>query len=168
MAGRGNASLDDDETVAFDARLAAMKEGSAMGQWPENRLSVLMQMNDLEGKREFSFPDIRGWKVLNTTGHEVGKVEEVFVDPNTREPGMVLLHYQKPLNPNTKKLLVPWHELRLGDRFAQTRWSEEELLPETARQVPAAQPATAVAESVEVTLRPHPPAEPITSRAGPR
>jgi sporulation protein YlmC with PRC-barrel domain len=127
-----------------------------MGQWPENRLSVLMRITDLEGKRAFEFPDIRGWKVFNTTGHEVGKVEEVFVDPNTREPGMVLLNYQKLLNPNTKTLLVPWHELRLGDGFAQTRWSEEELLPETARQVPVAWPATSVATPVEVMLKPHP------------
>ncbi len=107
-----------------------------MGQWPGNRLSVLTRVTDLAGMREFSFPDIRGWQVLNTTGHKVGMVEEVFVDPNTLEPGMALLHYQKFLNVNTKMLLVPWHELRLGDGFVQTRWAEEELLPETARQVP--------------------------------
>src|SRR5947209_17424368 len=110
-----------------------------MGQWPENRLAALMRMEDLGGKRDFSFPDIRGWNVVNTTGHKVGAVEEVFVDPNTMEPGMALLHYQKFMNANTKKLLVPWHELRVGDQFVQTRWSEEELLPGTALQVPPSQ-----------------------------
>ena len=59
-----------------------------MGHWPERRLSALTRMDDLEGKREFAFPDIRGWKVVNTTGHKVGKVEEVFVDPNTLAESM--------------------------------------------------------------------------------
>jgi sporulation protein YlmC with PRC-barrel domain len=130
-----------------------------MGQWPENRLSVLTRMTDLEGKRDFDFPDIRGWKVLNTTGHEVGTVEEVFLDPNTREPGMALLHYRKFMNRNTKKFLVPWHELRLGDDFVMTRWTEQELLPDTAAQVPEAQPAAEAAVPVDVTLVPHPPLE---------
>jgi sporulation protein YlmC with PRC-barrel domain len=127
-----------------------------MGQWPENRLAALMRMDDLEGKREFLFPDVRGWQVVNTTGHKVGSVAEVFVDPNTLEPGMVLLDYRKFMNANTKRLLVPWQELRVGDDFVQTRWSEEELLPETARQVPNSQAADALASPVEVTLTPHP------------
>lgn len=96
-----------------------------MGQIPQNRLTAYTRMSDLEDSREFSFPDIRGWKILNTTGHPVGKVEEVFVDPNTLEPGWVLLHYQKFMNFNTKTLLVPWSELRLGDHAVQTRPAEE-------------------------------------------
>jgi hypothetical protein len=96
-----------------------------MGQMTDNRLIAYTRMSDLEQFREFSLPDIRGWKVLNTTGHEVGKVEEVFVDPNSLEPGWALLHYQKFLNPNTKSLLVPWSELRLGNKTVQTRPTEE-------------------------------------------
>ena len=75
-----------------------------MGQMPDNRLIAFTRMSDLEDSREFSFPDIRRWKVLNTTGHPVGKVEEVFVDPNTLQPGWVLIHYQKFMNFNTKSL----------------------------------------------------------------
>lgn len=96
-----------------------------MGQMPDHRLKAYTRMTDLEDTREFGFPDIRGWKVLNTTGHEVGEVEEVFVDPNTLEPGWALLHYQKFMNWNTKKLLVAWSELRLGDKTVQTRPTEE-------------------------------------------
>src|SRR5437867_1888406 len=130
-----------------------------MGQWPDRRLSALTRMDDLEGKREFAFPDIRGWQVLNTTGHKVGTVEEVFVDPNTLEPGMVLLDYQKFMNANTKKLLVPWQELRVGGDFVQTRWSEDALLPATAQQVPPSEAAGDLATPVEVTLTPHPTSE---------
>jgi sporulation protein YlmC with PRC-barrel domain len=98
-----------------------------MGQIADDRLKAYTRMTDLEDSRDFAFPDIRGWKVLNTTGHPVGTVEEVFVDPNTLEPGWALLHYQKFLNFNTKKLLVAWSELRLGDKTVQTRPSEESL-----------------------------------------
>jgi len=96
-----------------------------MGQMPDNRLIAFTRMGDLEDSREFSFPDIRGWKVLNTTGHPVGKVEEVFVDPNTLQPGWVVLHYQKFMNFNTKSLLVPWSEIRLGEGTVRTRPTEE-------------------------------------------
>jgi sporulation protein YlmC with PRC-barrel domain len=85
-------------------------------------------MTDLDGKREFDFPDIRRWEVLNTTGHRVGKVEEVFVDPNTLEPKMALLHYQKFMNRNTKKLLVPWSEIQIvGSGQVRTRPTEEQI-----------------------------------------
>ncbi|MBI3912454.1 MAG: PRC-barrel domain-containing protein [Armatimonadetes bacterium] len=136
-----------------------------MGRWPANRLMVLVRMTDLEGKREFRFPDIRGWRVLNTTGHQVGRVEEVFVDPNTLEPGMALLRYQKFLDFNTKQLLVPWQEMRVGDNYVQTRWSERELLPETAAQVPPAEPATAVMNGVDVHMTPHPAPEGYSDEA---
>lgn len=136
-----------------------------MGIWPANRLMALMRMGDLEGVRQFRFPDIRGWRILNTTGHEVGRVENLFVDPNTLEPGMALLHYEKFLDASTKTLLVPWDELRLGENFVQTRWTERELLPETAAQVPSADPAPAVQPGVEVRMTPHPPAEGYSHQA---
>src|SRR5689334_6006817 len=97
-----------------------------MGQWPENRLEAYMPMGDLEDTREFEFDDIRGWQVLNTTGHKVGSVKDVFVDPNTLEPGFALLHYEKFMNWNTKSLLVPWSELRFGPDYVQTRPAEDE------------------------------------------
>ena len=102
-----------------------------MGQWPENRLRAWMPMEDLEGKRDFSFTDIRGFQVLNTTGHKVGTVKDVFVDPNTLEPGFAFLDYQKFMNFNMKSFLVPWEELIIGSDYVQTRWTEQELTPET-------------------------------------
>jgi ribosomal 30S subunit maturation factor RimM len=105
-----------------------------MGQMPEHRLTAFTPMSDLEDSREFHFTDIRGWKVLNTTGHPVGTVEEVFVDPNTLAPGWVLLDYQKFMNLNTKSLLVPWSELRVGDQTVQTRPSEQPPAQERASE----------------------------------
>jgi len=99
-----------------------------MSEVTTRRLPAFTRMTDLDGKREFHFPDIRRWKVLNTTGHEVGTVEEVFVDPNTLEPAMALLHYQKFMNRNTKKLLVPWGEIQiLGQGQVRTRPTEEQF-----------------------------------------
>jgi hypothetical protein len=127
-----------------------------MGQWPDNRLSVLMRLTDLERQRPFNFPDIRGWKVLSTTGRPIGSVKEVFVDPNSRQPAMALLQYKTFLNFNTKMLLAPWHELRIGPDFVMTRSTVDERRPETAAWVPSTCPASEVAAPVEMTMRPHP------------
>src|SRR5260370_21624510 len=115
-----------------------------MGQVSEHRLMAYTGMSDIEDSRDFSFPDIRRWKVLSPTGHEVGKVEEVFVDPNTLEPGWVLLHYHKFLNFNTKSLLVPWSELRLGDQFVRTRPAEEPPVDESEMEEASEAPAVAL------------------------
>jgi sporulation protein YlmC with PRC-barrel domain len=118
--------------AAGDAAAVRTEKGDPrMGQTTEKRLEAFMPMADLEGKRSFSFTDIRGFEILNTTGHKVGKVQEVFVDPNTLEPGFALLDYQKFMNFNVKHLLVPWHELILGEGYVQTRWTEDQLLPHT-------------------------------------
>ena len=102
-----------------------------MSEVPSNRLKAFMPIGDLEGKRDFSFQDIRGLKIMNTTGHKVGTVKDIFVDPNTLEPCFAFLNYEKFLNRNVKSFLVPWEELIIGADYVQTRWTEHELLPET-------------------------------------
>lgn len=105
-----------------------------MGEWPKNRLEAYMPMGDLEDTRDFSFQDIRGFKIMNTTGHRVGSVKDVYVDPNTLEPRFAFLDYDKGLrirNNHTKHFLVPWRELIIGADYVQTRWTEDHLLPET-------------------------------------
>ena len=102
-----------------------------MGQWPTNRLEAYMPIGDLEDKRDFNFQDIRGFQILNTTGHKVGSVKDIFVDPNTLEPHFAYLNYEKFMNRNVKHFLVPWSELVIGEDFVQTRWTEHHLTPET-------------------------------------
>ena len=92
-----------------------------MGPLPENRLQGFMPMDDLEDVRDLTFTDIRGFQIKNTTGHRVGSVKDVFVDPNTLQPQFALLRYEKFLNFNTKSLLVPWSELTIGPEYVQTR-----------------------------------------------
>lgn len=109
-----------------------------MGDWPENRLQVAMPIADLEEVRDLKFTDIRGFKLLNTTGHQVGSVKDVFVDPNTLEPCFALLTYEKFMNFNPKSLLVPWSELTIGPDYVQTRAAEHTLLrPRVGATVPA-------------------------------
>jgi sporulation protein YlmC with PRC-barrel domain len=123
-----------------------------MGQFPGNRLRAYMPMADLEGKRDFNFQDIRGFKIMNTTGHKVGTVKNVFVDPNTLEPHFAFLDYEKFMNRNVKSFLVPWEELIIGDGYVQTRWAEDELLPETVAEQQANLPdGGGVAQSGAVT-----------------
>src|SRR5579872_3743468 len=92
-----------------------------MGEIPADRLEGYMPMEDIEDVRTFDFTDIRGFKVLAPSGHKVGTVKQVFVDPNTLEPAFALLHYEKFMNWNMKNLLVPWRELRIAEDSVQTR-----------------------------------------------
>lgn len=122
-----------------------------MGQMPENRLQAWMPMSDLEGKRDFNFTDIRGYQILNTTGHKVGTVKDVFVDPNRLEPCFAFLSYEKFMNFNMKHYLVPWDELRIGDNYVQTRWTEAHLTPETLAEQEKNLPDGATAHAASAT-----------------
>lgn len=101
-----------------------------------------MPMSALEDKRDFSFRDIRDYPVMNTTGHRVGSVDEIFVDPNTRDPMFALLNFDRFTNLDkvlnwkfdVKQLLVAWEDLILGDDYVQTRWTESHLRPETLEE----------------------------------
>jgi sporulation protein YlmC with PRC-barrel domain len=101
-----------------------------------------MPMSALEETRDFTFQDVRDFPVMNTTGHRVGAVEEIYVDPNTREPAFALLNFdrfnnlEKVLNWkfDVKQLLVVWDDLILGDDYVQTRWTESHLRPETLEE----------------------------------
>lgn len=62
--------------------------------------------------------DPRGYAVLNTTGHEVGKVADLYVDPHTREPYFALLSLgHHPLHLGDRRVLVGFNDLEItGDK----------------------------------------------------
>ena len=62
--------------------------------------------------------DPRGFAVLNTTGHTVGKVADLYVDPHTREPYFALLSLgNHALGIGNRQVLVGYGDLEtLGDK----------------------------------------------------
>ena len=65
--------------------------------------------------------DPRGYKVLNTAGHTVGKVSDLYVDPHTREPFFALLSLgSHPLGLGNRQVLVGYSDLEVtGDKQVQ-------------------------------------------------
>jgi hypothetical protein len=60
--------------------------------------------------------DPRGFKVLNTTGHEVGTVADLYVDPHTREPIFALLSLgNHTLGIGNRQVLVAYRDLETSD-----------------------------------------------------
>jgi len=58
--------------------------------------------------------DPRGFAVVNSTGHHVGKVEDLYVDPHTRQPFYALLSLgNHTLGIGNRKVLVAFHDLLL-------------------------------------------------------
>ncbi len=60
------------------------------------------------------FGDPRGYAVINTTGHSVGKVSDLYVDPNTRRPYFALL-------------ALGGHTLGIGDRHVLVGYDDIEV-----------------------------------------
>lgn len=67
--------------------------------------------------------DPRGFSVMNTTGHNVGKVEDLYVDPHTRLPYFALLSLgNHTLGIGNRKVLVGFDDLQMtGDKEVHVR-----------------------------------------------
>jgi sporulation protein YlmC with PRC-barrel domain len=65
-------------------------------------------------RRAVGWSDPRGYTVLNTTGHTIGTVEDLYVDPNTRDPYFALLSLGN-------------HALGVGNRSVLVRFSDIEV-----------------------------------------
>ena len=67
--------------------------------------------------------DPRGFTVMNATGHSVGKVEDLYVDPHTRLPYFAMLSLgNHTLGIGNRKVLVAFDDLQLtGDKEVHVR-----------------------------------------------
>ncbi len=67
--------------------------------------------------------DPRGYSVQNPTGHEVGKVDDLYVDPHTRQPHFALLSLgNHTLGIGNRRILVAYNDLTaIGNKKVQVR-----------------------------------------------
>jgi sporulation protein YlmC with PRC-barrel domain len=60
------------------------------------------------------FQDPRGYSVVNPTGHDVGTVEDLYVDPTTRVPRYALLSFGKNHHQSeTRHVLVDFGDVEV-------------------------------------------------------
>lgn len=75
-----------------------------------------IEQRDNDSSRDFTGTDPRGLTVLNTTGNDVGKVEDLYVDPNTRQPRYALLKLgNHPLGIHNRQVLVDFDDVAVED-----------------------------------------------------
>ena len=61
--------------------------------------------------------DPRGFTVQNSTGHDVGKVTDLYVDPHTRQPHFALLSLGgHKLGIGNRSILVGYQDVEITDR----------------------------------------------------
>ncbi len=67
--------------------------------------------------------DPRGFTILNSTGHDVGKVADLYVDPHTRQPHFAVLSLgNHTLGLGNRSVLVGFDDIEiLGDKQARVR-----------------------------------------------
>lgn len=84
--------------------------------------------------------DPRGYTVQNPTGHDVGKVSDLYVDPNTRRPHFALLS-------------LGGHAFGIGARSVLVGFDDIEITGDKQVRVRAALPAeyVGVIETVTIT-----------------
>ena len=67
--------------------------------------------------------DPRGYAVQNPTGHQVGKVEDLYVDPHTREAHFAVVSMgTHTLGIGNRHVLIPYDDLTvIGNKQVQVR-----------------------------------------------
>ena len=67
--------------------------------------------------------DTRSFTVVNTTGNDVGKVDDLYVDPHTRQPHYAVLALgNHPLGIGDRRVLVAYHDIEtFGDKQVRVR-----------------------------------------------
>ncbi len=67
--------------------------------------------------------DPRGYRVMNTTGHDVGKVDDLYVDPNTRQPHFALVSLgNHTLGIGDRRVLIGYQDLEMtGEKQVRVR-----------------------------------------------
>lgn len=69
--------------------------------------------------RNFQGLDVRGMTVVNPGGNDIGKVRDLYVDPNSRRPRFALLSLgTHPLGINDRQVLVDFDDVTVenGER----------------------------------------------------
>lgn len=69
------------------------------------------------------FGDPRGFTILNSTGHDVGKVADLYVDPHTRQPHFAVLTLgSHTLGLGNRSVLVGYEDIEVaGEKQARVR-----------------------------------------------
>ena len=67
--------------------------------------------------------DPRGFAVQNPTGHDVGKVDDLYADPHTRQPHFALLSLgNHTLGIGNRRILVAYDDLTtIGNKQVQVK-----------------------------------------------
>jgi sporulation protein YlmC with PRC-barrel domain len=105
-----------------------MTQFGAAGRGETQGPGILELLSELEQRDEASkgqseseagaaLADPRGYSVFNPTGHDVGKVEDLYVDPHTREPRFALLRLGRhPLGIGDRHVLVDFSDLEIDSQ----------------------------------------------------
>jgi sporulation protein YlmC with PRC-barrel domain len=78
-----------------------------MHQEPEHRAAELVKLRDTDLVVGDASQDIRGWKVLDRNGEEIGHVSDLFIDPEQRKVRMLELRTGGFLGFGERHALLP-------------------------------------------------------------
>ena len=105
---------------------------------------ILESLSDMDDEEEYlaHFPDIRGRKVVNPKGDEVGSVDDLYVNPRNRQVEMAAITFFGATGVGGKKVLVPVEEIQVlnGEVRILTHEERIRLAPEFHEGAPMYEP----------------------------
>lgn len=109
-----------------------------------NEPLILESLSDLDEESEYlqHFPDIRGRAVVNPTGDEVGTVDDIYVNPRSRQVEMAAITFSGAVGYGGKHVLVPVEEIDFLDGTVRIMTSAERIsvAPEFRPGAPSYEP----------------------------
>jgi len=128
---------------AIPSEVVEMTEVSTEEPGVEEPL-ILESLSDLEEQGEFltHYPDIRGQAVVNPQDDEVGVVDDLYVNPRSRQVEMAAITFTGAVGYDGKKALVPVKEIEILDDSVRILTHEERirLAPEFREEAPMYEP----------------------------
>jgi sporulation protein YlmC with PRC-barrel domain len=105
---------------------------------------ILERLSDLCDQKEFlsHYPDIRGRGVINPRGDEVGVVDDLYVNPRTRQVEMAAIGFSGAVGSGGKHVLIPIQEIVIAGPVVEILTREERVnaAPEFHAEVPNYEP----------------------------
>ncbi|MHB0999032.1 MAG: PRC-barrel domain-containing protein [Armatimonadota bacterium] len=94
-----------------------MEESSYHRAEAEKGPMVLERLSDLDEATRLlgSFKDIRGYSVINPRGDEVGRVDDLYMDPKQGKLAMASITFGGVWGFGAKRVLIPMDQLEIVD-----------------------------------------------------
>lgn len=118
----------------------------------DSRIKHLKELNNSEYKIADNQPDIKNWKIVDTSGRKVGKVKDLLFDEEARKVRYIVTNLKNgDLVPDDRRVLIPIGKARLNTN--SDRVEVPSITTEHLAALPDYRSADAITQEDEYAIR---------------